>query len=185
MSALVVRPRSVLLPQMPSTAGLGAFERLSSICDVAFWFYPLVFENQFTPFSQVIFHLSICFPNSKISYGYFISIIFALIGLCVYIFYLKSSFIFIKVISSPLTRSPCCLLLSNHCTSFSPQLRRHFSREVFIAELCFQSFLYSPIQFFRIMLELPDHRVPSSTDDNLYRESREGVCVVRHGNPGT
>ena len=147
MSALVVRPCSVLLSQIPSTTDLGAFERLSSICDVAFWFYPLVFESQFSPFSQVIFHLSICFPNFKISYGCFISIIFALIGLCVYVFYLKISFTFILVILSPLTRSPC-LLLSNHCTSFSPQLRCHFSREVFKAELCFQGSLYSPIQFF-------------------------------------
>lgn len=187
MSALVVRPCSVLLSQIPSTTDLGAFERLSSICDVAFWFYPLVFESQFSPFSQVIFHLSICFPNFKISYGCFISIIFALIGLCVYVFYLKISFTFILVILSPLTRSPCCLLLSNHCTSFIPQLRCHFSWEVFNAELCFQRFLYFPIQFFRknIMLELPDHHAPSSTDDNLYRESRKGVCVVRHCNPGT
>ena len=139
---------SILFPQIPSTTDLGAFERLSSICDVAFWFYPLVFESQFSPFSQVIFHLSICFPNSKISYGCFISIIFALIGLCVFVLHFKSSFTFVKVILSPLTRSPCCLLLSNHCTSFSPQLRCHFSREVFSTELCFQSFLYSPIQFF-------------------------------------
>ena len=131
---------------------LGAFERLSSICDVAFWFYPLVFESQFSPFSQVIFHLSICFPNSKISYGCFISIIFALIGLCVFVLYFKSSFTFVKVILSPLTRSPCCLLLSNHCTFFSPQLRCHFSREVFNTELCFHSFLYSPIQFFPHLL---------------------------------
>lgn len=56
----------------------------------------------------------------------------------------------------------------------------------FSALSCVSRVFYIPLfSSFHIMLELPDHHAPSSTDDNLYRESREGVCVVRHCNPGT
>lgn len=147
ISGLVVKPS--LLPQVPRAMDSRAFKKSAVFMALHLGFARCWLRMVFLHSAKSFSICESAFQILKFLVSAFLLPLSAFVGLCIYVFYFKTSFTFILVHFATFNQDPP-LLLINHCTSFSPQLRGHFCQVVFMFELgalllCFHGALCSSI----------------------------------------